>query len=633
MELLCLHAASCGGCPIADVPYGEQLTRKRLRVVDALAAYPALAPATVAATLAAEPAVGYRTRAKLMVGPSGSIGLFARHGDHVVVDAPECLVLAPVLARAANAIRGLLAAPPAEAAGVLSPASAPGGGALVAIDLREVVTDDVAGVLVTLVLASEEAPSGLALAAASRAIRAALPEARGVAANLRSRSATQVLGAETRVIDGATSARDTIGGVWHLATYGSFVQAHRGQAAAVHRRVAGAIAADGGQLAGKRVLDLYGGSGALSLALVARGAEVTLVEVFAPAAEQARAAAAEQRLGKLDVLVGDAATVAEGLTGARGRFDAVVVNPPRRGLSARARIAVAELGAPRVAYVSCDPQTLARDLDHFARLGLTAREVQPVDMIPLTDEVESVAMLEAGPPLDPRVVYADDEVIVVDKPPHEPTTPQGEWSRSLLDGVRRLTPEATPVHRLDAGTSGLVVFARRPGLVAPWAAALAGGRKVYLALVRGTTLGKGSISRDLRDARGSVKAARTRYRRLAIVGGHSLLRVSPDEGRTHQIRRHFASIGHPVLGDERHGHAPSNRHFEEKHGLDRTFLHCVRVELTHPTTGAPLVLEAPLPGDLATVLARVGGADALASLAARGALGGARPRDGADDAD
>jgi 23S rRNA (uracil1939-C5)-methyltransferase len=159
-----------------------------------------------------------------------------------------------------------------------------------------------------------------------------------------------------------------------------------------------------------------------------------------------------------------------------------------------------------------------------------------------------------------------------------------------------------PIHRLDIGTSGVVFFARTPSKVAPWSDALgaASARKVYLAAVRGTPEEGGVVNEPIRDGKRLLEAT-TRFKRVELLGGHALLEVSPEQGRTHQIRRHLASIGHPVLGDARYGHAPTNRHFEEKHGLDRTFLHCARIELLHPKTRARLVVEAPLAGDLVAV--------------------------------
>ncbi len=137
------------------------------------------------------------------------------------------------------------------------------------------------------------------------------------------------------------------------------------------------------------------------------------------------------------------------------------------------------------------------------------------------------------------------------------------------------------------------------------------------------TPAKGAITRDLREG-GRVYPARTRYRRLAIASGHSILRVIPDGGRTHQIRRHLAAIGHPVIGDERYGHLPTNRYFEEKHGLDRSFLHLVRIEIAHPRTGARLLIESTLPGDLRSALERATGGSVLRFLEQKHALGDQR---------
>jgi 23S rRNA (uracil1939-C5)-methyltransferase len=293
-------------------------------------------------------------------------------------------------------------------------------------------------------------------------------------------------------------------------------------------------------------------------------------------------------------------------------------------MSPMAREWVARIEPAAIAYVSCDPDTLARDLDHFLRLGYTTSELRPLDMIPLTDEVETVAILRRATVPTPHVLFEDNEILVVEKGAHEPTAPQAEYAGSLLARARRIpgAEEAVPIHRIDIGTSGIVVLARRADVVARWQEALGSAttRKIYVAAARGVTPSKGAITRELREE-GKMYPARTRYRRLAVASGHSVLRVIPEQGRTHQIRRHLAAIGHPVLGDDRYGHVPTNRFFEEKNGLDRAFLHCVRVELDHPTTGARLMVEAPLPGDLRAVLERTSGPGTLRFLDHKNALG------------
>jgi 23S rRNA (uracil1939-C5)-methyltransferase len=224
--------------------------------------------------------------------------------------------------------------------------------------------------------------------------------------------------------------------------------------------------------------------------------------------------------------------------------------------------------------------------------------------MPLTEEVETLAVLVPGEVPAPEVLYRDEELLAVAKAPHEPTTPQGEHDGSLLHRVKRLggAERATPVHRLDIGTSGIVLFALEPEHVRALSRALAEGEKEYVALVRGVVRDKGSIRRPLVE-RGRPLEARTRYVRKDIVGGHSFVVVRPDEGRKHQIRRHFAAIGHALVGDERYGHGPTNQHFGAKYFLDRSFLHCGRLAITHH--GQPLELAAPLAPDLSYVLERL----------------------------
>ncbi len=609
-----MHATTCGGCPLLHLGYEGQLAHKQARVRASVARYSGLGNVAVRGVAEADPRSGYRTRAKVMVAPGPRVGLFGTSGDHEVVDTPGCIVLSPILSRVLAVHRELIAADEREGDGApLAPRSATSGGGLVAIDLREVRPPATPagggpGVLVTWVV--ERGP-GFRLErfrGAAAALRGAMPEVLGVAVNIHEGGNPQVLGQETLALDGQSSATDTVGDVVHRATFGSFVQAHRGQAARVHAEIAAAIFPEGSDAESPgrpvRVLDLYGGSGAISLGLAARGAEVLLVESFAPAAQQAAESARAAGL-RLTAECADVGVALDRLRRRSGRFDAAIVNPPRRGLDPDVRRRLAELDVDAVVYVSCQPETLARDLDHLARLGLAATELRPVDMIPLTEEVETIAVLRRAPPAPPRVLYEDDEIVVVEKSAHEPTTPQGEHRGSLLARVQQLAGAegAVPVHRLDVGTSGVVIFAKAPGRVAAWGAALQAesGRKTYVAAVRGVPEERGAIDRPI-TIDGKAKPAHTSFERTALLGSHALVRVVPDEGRTHQIRRHLADVGHPVLGDARYGHEPTNRFFREKHGLDRTFLHAARIELRHPSTGRRLVVEASLPGDLTAVI-------------------------------
>jgi 23S rRNA (uracil1939-C5)-methyltransferase len=612
----CAHADRCGGCPLIDRPYPAQLVHKGNRVRAAFATFARSGAAPTGSldpVVPADPVVGYRTRAKLMVGPRGELGLFAKHVAHAVVDTPDCQVLAPSLARAAAYLRRRIAQARDEGQAEsplrpFDPARAAEGG-LRAVDLREARDGEATRVLVTLVVTAGSAGGLPALRIAASEILRDVPEVAGVAVNFHDGDSPQVLGPETLPLAGAASVPDRIGRSCHTATFGSFAQAHRGQAEAIHALLAASL--DLGpsperRLAPARILDIYGGSGAIGLGLAAAGAHVHLVESFGPAAAEAARSARIQGLD-LAATTEDAAPALRALSARGERFDAAVLNPPRRGMSPEAREAVARLGPDRVAYVSCDPDTLARDLDHLARLGYRAAWTKPFDMIPLTDQVECVALLIRGDAPPPSLLWETKDAFAVEKAAHEPTAPQGEHATSLLAGVRTMpgAANAVPVSRLDVGTSGAVVFARRPEDAAPWRRALAANTSTRTALVavRGGTPPEGALAPA---GKPRADAPPQRYRRIATASGHSVLQIVFCGEPRHAPRPALAALGYPVLGDDRYGHRPTNRHFEEKHALDRTFVHVAELAFNDPTTGRRARVVAPLPGDLRLVLERMG---------------------------
>ncbi|HKU39494.1 MAG TPA: pseudouridine synthase [Polyangiales bacterium] len=577
----CPHAERCGGCSLIALAADAQQHFKRSRVERSLAPYSELAKLPIQVLEAAQPEAHYRTRAKLVVSREGQIGLFTRN-SHAVVDIPECQVLTPALAAIVGEVRKLLA----DASAV----------PITGLDAREVKGGAEPGVLLTLIGPASERPAIEALAERLRG----RPQLLGVAFGAREPNSPQLLGETPEPLWGPASARDALedGGPYHYAAHGGFAQVHRGQATRLVACAIAQLSAALGELRGARILELYAGAGALALRLLKLGAQPTLVERFEPALQQVARAAREQGLPEPQLYAADAEHALTQLMAAGARFDAVLVNPPRRGLPAALRARLLELAPRALVYVSCEPERLARDLADFSRRGLRPRTLTPFDMLPLAADVESVVLLQpaAAPPV--RVLYEDEGLLAVDKPPHLPTVPQREHAASLLEQLQRERGEALrPIHRLDAGTSGVCLFAKSAAAATAYAAQLAEGQKHYLALVRGKVHDKGIVRKPLPED-GKLRDALTRYTRKSAVSGHSLLRVRPAQGRTHQVRRHLAAIGHPVLGDARYGDVASNRHFEHRHGLDRTFLHLLRVELR----GGALVIEAPLAPDLEAVL-------------------------------
>jgi tRNA pseudouridine65 synthase len=166
-----------------------------------------------------------------------------------------------------------------------------------------------------------------------------------------------------------------------------------------------------------------------------------------------------------------------------------------------------------------------------------------------------------------------------------------------------------PVHRLDRGTSGAVVFALSPEVARRLQEALQAGQveKRYLTLVRGIPPEAGTIDHPVpRSPHGERVDALTEYRRLGTFERYALLEVRPRTGRLHQIRRHMKHVSHHVIGDVRYGKGEHNRYFRERFGLHRLVLHALEIAFEHPVTGVPLRVRAPLGEDLAGPFAAMG---------------------------
>jgi len=211
-------------------------------------------------------------------------------------------------------------------------------------------------------------------------------------------------------------------------------------------------------------------------------------------------------------------------------------------------------------------------------------------------------------PLDrARLIYADGEIVAVDKPAGVPAQPTLTTDRGTLPELvaALLGSPVTLVHRLDRETSGVTVFARTRAAAAALAEAFRTGEpeKTYLALCARAPspaegrivapLGKDPARAGLRRVDPAGEAAATSYRTLREGPLAALVEASPETGRTHQIRVHLAHAGAPLLGDARYG---GPRRVGEV-AIPRVMLHARRLAIVHPATAAPLVFEAPLPDD------------------------------------
>jgi 23S rRNA pseudouridine1911/1915/1917 synthase len=202
-------------------------------------------------------------------------------------------------------------------------------------------------------------------------------------------------------------------------------------------------------------------------------------------------------------------------------------------------------------------------------------------------------------PLAPRIVHMDDHVIVVDKPAGLVTAPTPEASRGdLLDQLTRAHGETFLVHRLDLPTSGLLVFARTREANKR----LGDAFKMHDIDREYRAVGVGAVSAQTIDRPIDRRRAVTHVEPIETLANATLLRVTLETGRTHQIRIHLAGIGHPVCGDRTHG-GELERAFLPR--PPRLVLHAAVLGFTHPATGERVRWESPVPDELASWIERL----------------------------
>jgi tRNA pseudouridine65 synthase len=206
----------------------------------------------------------------------------------------------------------------------------------------------------------------------------------------------------------------------------------------------------------------------------------------------------------------------------------------------------------------------------------------------------------------------DEHWVVVDKPAglavHRGWAPERDVAMTRVRDA--IGAHVYPVHRLDRGTSGVLVFALSSELAGAFSELFASRavEKTYLALVRGVPPEQGIIDHPLppgEDRDEPRVDARTAYVRREVFGRYTLVEARPETGRLHQIRRHLKHISCPIIGDVRYGKGEHNRLFRERFDLHRMFLHALRIRFPHPVTGAMVDVEAPLPPELAQTLERL----------------------------
>ncbi len=380
-DLPCAHYPHCVGCTFIGKPYGEQLRLKHARVVEAMREYASLGGVEVAEVVGSPRAFGYRNQAKLVVRrarPSLQLGIY-KPGTHDVVDIRNCAVHHPLIA---SVLRR--AAPVLDQLDIPIYDEGTHQGVLRYFVVR--ISNWAKRAQIILVTNGSHLPKKAALVRALEAI----PGVVSIVQNINESPGNVILGDEFVALTREAALVERIADLKLKTHAGAFLQANIQVARKLYL-----YASAQAQLSSDDVaVDLYCGAGALAFFLAGYGGNVFGIEASRVAIADAKG---NVRLNGFHNVRFDCAEAAAGLATLAQRLpriDVVTLNPPRKGADAATRDAIAGAQPRRIVYVSCDPGTLARDLDWFAAHGYGTLRLQPFDMLPQTEHVECVATLE-----------------------------------------------------------------------------------------------------------------------------------------------------------------------------------------------------------------------------------------------
>ena len=382
----------CGGCACMHMSYAAELEFKRRKVDDALRRVGGLDIA-VDGIIGSDAALGYRNKAVFAVG-GGSEPVFGffRAGTHEVVPVEGCLLQSEAANACARAVTGWM-----RANGVPAYDEASGAGLIRHVFVR---TSRAGGAVCCVVAAGGLGPRTDSLAAA---LRAACPGLTGVVLCVNKSRGNTVLSGSFYTLWGEAEMTDSLCGSEFSIAPQAFYQVNPPQAERLYSRAVELALPELGGI----VFELYCGAGTISLSLARRAGRVVGAEIVPEAVENARENARRNGAENVEFICADAAEAAERFRGRGESPDVIVVDPPRKGMSAAAVRECAAMSPERIVYVSCDPATLARDAKLFKEYGYSPAAATAVDMFPRTSHVETVMLLCQQKPDDHIYVELD----------------------------------------------------------------------------------------------------------------------------------------------------------------------------------------------------------------------------------
>lgn len=377
----CCDKAACDGCALLKMKYPAQLAWKKQLVIKFIRRHKTLEKARLHEVIPSPNQLHYRNSAKLVVSGKFAdpvIGIYRRN-SHEVLDVAGCAVHHPLIDKVIEAVKAGIKKGKVP---IYNPKSQMGLLRYLVIRISES-----ANKAMVIFVTAERSYNELHHLA--KHLKNAVPEVTVIAQNINSSQGNVILGQKDHFVTKEQVLSATMGDIRFLISPRSFFQVNSGSAQIIYEKVR-----EWGALTGsERVLDLYCGIGGISLFLARQCREVTGVEAVDAAVADAERNAKLNGIGNCRFIAGDVARLIEEMRQEDEKVDLIVLNPPRKGCDEQVLKEASALGPLKIIYVSCSPETLARDLNMFAGLGYETREIQPVDMFPQTPHVENVALL------------------------------------------------------------------------------------------------------------------------------------------------------------------------------------------------------------------------------------------------
>lgn len=372
----------CGGCQLQHLSYAGQLQVKRQHVQDALARIGHLDTEVLPVLGCANP-WNYRNKMQFPAAMDAAgvlnIGCYAA-ATHSVVDTEGCLIQKEANNQVLLTVRKWM-----KRFGISAYDEKTGKGLVRHVMARAGVRSG--QVMAVLITSAYDIPHKKELISW---LTTYVPELVSVVQNINKKATNVVMGSKTRVLYGEPTIKDSLGALTFNISAQSFFQVNSEQAEKLYNKALEFAALQGNET----IVDVYCGTGTISLYMAKHAKKVYGIEIVASAIEDANRNAQDNGCANAEFILGDAAAELPELLAKGVLPDVVLVDPPRAGCEERVLEAIAGVGPQRIVYVSCSPASLARDLAYLEQHGYKAVVAQPVDMFPMTSHVETVVLLQ-----------------------------------------------------------------------------------------------------------------------------------------------------------------------------------------------------------------------------------------------